>query len=180
MKNKYRQLSLETTRQAVKPGLLLLLAMLLAGMIAGCSSSDSATATTSTPSAATLTAPEQVTVTAGDTTATIEWTAVDKAVSYNLYRDVTPGVNKGSATAVKIVGVTSPYTDQGLEPNTTYYYVVTAVFVSGESPESKECSAKTNEAPLNPAVLNSAASFLAGATGKENPMSVDQVAFVST
>jgi hypothetical protein len=36
------------------------------------------------------------------------------------------------------------------------------------------------EAPINPAVLDSAASFLAAATGKENPIGIDQVIFVNS
>jgi hypothetical protein len=153
--------------------------LLLAGMITGCSDSDSATATAPSPTAS-LSAPAEVTVAvADDTAATIAWTEVAGAVSYNLYRDVTPGVKKGSGTAVMIAGVTSPYSDQGLEYNTTYYYVVTAVFAAGESPESPEVSVNTAEAPLNPAVLDSAASFLAGATGKEDVMNVDQVVFIN-
>jgi hypothetical protein len=94
MKSKHRQRSLDTTRQAVKSVLLLVLALLLAGMITGCSDSDSATATSPTP-AASLSAPAEVRVAvADDTTATIAWTEVAGAVSYNLYRDVTPGVKK--------------------------------------------------------------------------------------
>lgn len=189
MKNRHRHTSPTVTSQSLKFALFLVLMTLLAGVLGGCGSSGSSTAastpatpTTSTDPATLATMPpEKVTVTmTDDTSATIEWTAVAEALSYNLYRGLAPGVTKGATTAVKISGVTSPYSDQNLEYNTTYYYVVTAISALGESRESQEVTATTGQAPINKSLLDSAASFLAAATGKEDVINVDQVVFVNT
>jgi hypothetical protein len=129
---------------------LFLAAVLLAGL-AGCSSDDSASSTSTIPD--TLSAPEQVGIMAGDGSVTIQWSEVNGAVSYNLYRDTVPGVTKGSASAVKVAGVTSPHVDQPLTNGTTYYYVLTAVYAAGESPESPELSA-TPQVPAPDAPRN--------------------------
>ena len=97
-------------------------------------------ATASAPSA-----PTGVSASAGDTQATISWTAVTGATSYNIYWSTTAGVT--TATGTKIAGVTSPYTHTGRTNGTTYYYIVTAVNTAGESAASSQASAM----PLPPA-----------------------------
>lgn len=84
-------------------------------------------------------APTGVTATVGDTQVTISWTAVTGATSYNLYWMPTSPVTK--TTGFKITGVTSPYAHTGLTNGTTYYYVITAVDIGGESVESAQVSA---------------------------------------
>ncbi|MFE8599426.1 S8 family serine peptidase [Archangium violaceum] len=80
--------------------------------------------------------PESVTAAvAGDNAIDVSWTE-NGAVSYNIYRSITPGgpyTRVGSAT-------TSPYHDAGVSGGTTYYYVVRGVQCA-ESPRSTEVSA---------------------------------------
>jgi fibronectin type 3 domain-containing protein len=91
-----------------------------------------------TPKAGLPAAPTGVAATAGNTTATITWTAVSGATSYNVYRGTSAGNER--ATAWK-TGITSPtFTNTGLTNGTAYYYTVTAVNGIGESPMSSEVS----------------------------------------
>ena len=74
----------------------------------------------------------------------LTWTASPGAISYNIKRATVSG---GPYTAVAAgVNLTS-HSDTGLSANTTYYYVVSAVNGSGESPDSAQASATT---PANP------------------------------
>ena len=90
-------------------------------------------------------APTGVTATAGNGQATISWTAVGGASSYNLYMATQSGVTKSNYAALtggmKHLSVTSPYVHTGLSNGTAYYFIVTAVNVSGESVESAQVSA---------------------------------------
>lgn len=72
---------------------------------------------------------------------TINWGNVSGATGYNLYWSLTPGVTTSNGT--KIDNVTSPYNHTGLTNGTTYYYILTAYNVSGESPRSSEFLATT-------------------------------------
>ncbi|WP_227793620.1 glycoside hydrolase family 6 protein [Paenibacillus guangzhouensis] len=82
-------------------------------------------------------APTGLTASASNTQATLSWTVSNGAVSYNVKRSTTSG---GSYTTVA-AGVTgTSYTNTGLTNGTTYYYVVSAVNSSGESPNSTQAS----------------------------------------
>jgi fibronectin type 3 domain-containing protein len=73
-----------------------------------------------------LAGPTGVTATPGNGQATILWTAVTGATSYNIYYSTNPNVSTANGT--RITGVTTPsYTQTGLGNGTTYYFVVTAV-----------------------------------------------------
>lgn len=84
-------------------------------------------------------APTNVAATAGNGYVTIKWDLVSGATSYNIYWATSAGVSKSTGT--KISDVTSPYVHTGLSNGTTYYYVVTAENIYGESGESDEVSA---------------------------------------
>jgi hypothetical protein len=84
-------------------------------------------------------APTGVSASAGDGQATISWTVISDATSYNIYWSTTSGVTK--TTETQITGAISPYTHTGLTNGTTYYYVVTAINSYGESSESSQASA---------------------------------------
>jgi len=90
-------------------------------------------------------APSGVTAAASPGSATIIWSAVTGATSYNIYYSTTSGVPK--ATATKINGVISPRIVTGLTNGTTYYFVVTAVNANGESADSSQVSAAPTLAP---------------------------------
>jgi hypothetical protein len=80
--------------------------------------------------------------TAGDGQVTIDWDDVPGATSYNIYWSTTAGVTKDTGT--KIANVTRPYIHTGLTNGQAYYYIVTAVFSSGESIASEEDNDRYN------------------------------------
>jgi hypothetical protein len=87
-------------------------------------------------------APTNLTASAGDTKVDLAWDTVPNAASYNIKRSTT----HGQGTFYMNIPVTTTsgaitYTDTNVTPGTTYYYVVSAVNASGESPNSNEASA---------------------------------------
>ena len=95
-------------------------------------------------STGTVTAPAAPTgLSAGttSTSATLTWSAVSGATSYNVYRG---GSKVGSATGTS-------YTDTGLSPSTGYSYTVTAVNAAGEGPASAAVNATTTSGQGVPA-----------------------------
>ncbi|MBB5867710.1 fibronectin type 3 domain-containing protein [Allocatelliglobosispora scoriae] len=86
-------------------------------------------------------APEELELVAGaDLSITVEWEAVPGATSYNIYR----GTSSGGEGATPIGSTTElEYEDEGLSPTPIYFYQVTAVNASGESPRSPEDASKT-------------------------------------
>jgi pectate lyase len=81
--------------------------------------------------------PASVQATANDAKVIVSWTAVNGADSYNIKRS-TDGYNFTNAAT----GVTATnYADTGLTNGTTYYYVVTAFNIDGESVYSAVVSA---------------------------------------
>ena len=81
-------------------------ALLLAVVLAACSSSESS----SGPKAPS--APTGVSATAGDAQVSLSWTAESDATSYNVYWATTSNVTTASGT--KVTGATSPYVQTGL------------------------------------------------------------------
>lgn len=81
----------------------------------------------------------------GSTTITLNWNNVTAATSYNLYWSTQPDVSRISAN--KIAAVQSPFTHSGRTHGTTYYYVVTAENLGGESAESSVVHAYVDAAP---------------------------------
>jgi hypothetical protein len=84
-------------------------------------------------------------VTTGATTASISlsWNAVPGASGYRVYRSTSATGNytlAGTTSATK-------YTDTGLEPNKTYYYIINAYNSAGESPDSDTVFAVTLSNP---------------------------------
>jgi mono/diheme cytochrome c family protein len=111
-------------------------------------------ATASAPPVSTVpVTPTGVSAVGGTKQATIKWTTVSGATSYNLYWSKTPGVT--TATGTKIAGATSPAVQTGLTDGTAYYYIVTAVNSTGESAASGQVTATTLStvpAPTVPAI----------------------------
>ena len=101
----------------------------------------SATTSAAPPVPVVPAAPSGITATGGTQQATISWSAVSGATSYNLYWSQTSGVTTTSGT--KISGAKSPAVQTGLADSTTYYYIVTAVNSVGESVASVQAAATT-------------------------------------
>jgi uncharacterized protein (TIGR02145 family) len=76
-------------------------------------------------------APAITGVTPGDGTATVFWTTVDGASSYDLYYNA--GTTIDIASAIKLSGVNSPKLVIGLTNGTTYAFAVSTVNGAGES-----------------------------------------------
>jgi len=82
--------------------------------------------------------PTGLSATAGNAQATLTWTAVSGATSYNVKRSLT----SGGPYANVMTGVTATtFTNTGLTNGTQYFYVITALNASGESAISTQASA---------------------------------------
>jgi len=90
-------------------------------------------------------APTDVQAFPGDNQATIRWTAVAGASSYNVYHSTTSGVTKANGT--KITGATSGVTVPGLTNGTPHFFVVTAEANGFESAESLEVTTTPTPGP---------------------------------
>ncbi|MBI4745207.1 MAG: hypothetical protein HY786_01335 [Deltaproteobacteria bacterium] len=95
--------------------------------------------------------PGAVAAVAGDGQATVSWSTVDGATSYNLYMASQSGVNKTNYASLtdgmSQIGATSPYSHTGLTNGAAYYYVVTAVNSFGEGSESNEVAVTPTATP---------------------------------
>jgi hypothetical protein len=86
--------------------------------------------------------PTNLAASAGNALVSLSWAATTNATSYNVKRALTSGGPYGSITNVS----TTTYSDLGLSNDTTYFYVVSALNIAGESANSSETSA-TPQAP---------------------------------
>jgi len=82
-------------------------------------------------------APTNLAATAGNAQVALSWTAASGATSYNVKRSLTNG---GPYANVQTGVAGTTFTNTGLVNGTPYYYVVTALNASGESPVSLQAS----------------------------------------
>ncbi len=108
----------------------------------------SATTSATTPAPTIPAAPTGVSAAGGTKQATLSWTAVTGASSYNLYWSTTTGVTTANGT--KISGVSSPAVHTSLSDSSTYFYILTAVNSAGESAASVQVAATTLPANAPP------------------------------
>ncbi len=82
-------------------------------------------------------APTGLAATSGNAQVALTWSAMSGATGYNVKRSTTNG---GPYSNVAANVTSTSYTNTGLTNGTTYYYVVTALNASGESPVSPQVS----------------------------------------
>ena len=114
-------------------------------------SANSAQATATTQAVAVPGIPASLSATAASPTQiNLSWTAASGAASYNVKRSATSG---GPYTTVSTGVTATTYNNTGLNAQTTYYYVVSAVNTGGESANSAQAGATTLAVPPIPAGL---------------------------
>ncbi len=105
---------------------------------------SSAAASNSSALSQTLAAPQNLSASVGNASITLSWNAVAGATSYHIFYATEANIISKNISAFQngtwIKNVTSPYALTGLQNNKTYYFVVTAVNSSEESPQSIEVS----------------------------------------
>jgi len=108
--------------------------------------------------------PDALKAEAGDTLVNLAWDLSQNATSYNLYRSTTSGsgyVLDSTAASLSTLSAS----DIGLTDGVTYYYVVTAVNVAGESGYSVEVSATPEPTVLTAAQAEQIATSFCQAIG---------------
>ena len=105
-------------------------------------------------------APASLTATAGNAQVALTWSASAGAASYNVKRATVSG---GPYTAIATGIATTNFTDTTVANGVTYFYVVSAVNIGGESANSSQASA-TPAAPLLPAAPSSLTATAASRT----------------
>lgn len=100
-------------------------------------------------------APSGLSITAGDESAGLVWTASPGATSYHIKRSNTGG---GPYVTIATDVTSTTYTDAGLTNLTEYFYTISAVNSAGESPDSTEMSVTPlPQAPDPPTGLSASA-----------------------
>ena len=101
-------------------------------------------------------APSGLTATGGNAQVSLSWTASSGAISYNIKRATVSG---GPYTTIASGVTATSYTNTGLANGTTYFYVVSAVNATGESPNSTQASVTilSVSVPLAPSGLTATA-----------------------
>jgi YD repeat-containing protein len=97
--------------------------------------------------------PTELAATASNQAVQLNWLSFPNATAYNVYRSLTNG---GPYTEIGS-SPTNGYLDTGLSNSTNYYYVVTAIALGAETPQSAQASATPYSPPLAvtwPAISN--------------------------
>lgn len=117
--------------------------------------------------------------TMGTTSIALSWGAstgggASCPVNYDIYRSTTAGFMPGSGSQIGMAQPGTTYTDTGLSPGTTYYYVVEATDSSGTSSPSNQASALVPAAgaPMPDFLLAVAPNAVTVATGGTTTTSV--------
>ena len=101
-------------------------------------------------------APTGLTATAGNAQISLSWTAASGATSYNVYEGTSAGGESSTPVATGVTGNSNVII--GLSSSTHYFFKVTEVAGSAESPPSNEASA-TPFPPAAPSALNATPGF---------------------
>lgn len=122
-------------------------------------------------------APTNLTATATSGTAALAWDAETGAIRYSVKRSTTSG-GPYTTIAPPPVLTANNFTDTGLNPNTTYYYVVSAIGVGGEGSDSLQTSATTPNSPAP--IINALVPSGATAGGPAFAMTVNGANFAAS
>jgi hypothetical protein len=111
------------------------------------------TSSTTNDNGATLAAPTNLSISVSDSQATLSWSGVSGAGSYNVYRSTTSSVAISASNKVANV-TTTTYNDTAVANGTTYYYVVTSLNAGAESVASNQASARPNPLLIQGGIIN--------------------------
>lgn len=127
---------------AIQGGIVIAVVLSLVITGVGCSSGGS----NDEPPAA----PSGLEATSGNAEVGLDWTSVDAADTYNVYRSTSSGERSSDPIEEDISSAS--YTDEAAENGTTYYYQVTAVGSDGKESDTSEEVEVTpfNEPPNRP------------------------------
>ncbi len=117
--------------------------------VGGGGESSTSTQASAKPLTTLVAIPTALKANAGDTSVALTWTAAAGATSYNVKRSTVSGSGYSTISTANSVTTTN-FTDKTGVNGTTYYYVVTSVSVSGESPNSSEVTATPQSPVPNP------------------------------
>jgi predicted alpha-1,6-mannanase (GH76 family)/fibronectin type 3 domain-containing protein len=110
--------------------------------------------------------PEGLLATASGSSATLSWGASPSATHYLVKRSTVPG---GPYTTLDSNVSAPPYVDSTLSPDTVYYYVVSAMYPDGESPDSEPLTlSNTNTNKLTGTIIGTNGSWANSGHVKEN------------
>ena len=102
------------------------------------------------------TAPTNLTATVmSDSQVNLTWDAETGPIRYSVKRSATSG-GPYTILAPPPVLTTNQFSDTGVSPGITYYYVVSATNVAGEGPNSAQVSAGTSKAATSTSLISSA------------------------
>jgi len=118
--------------------------------------------------------PTGLTATSGNGQVPVNWNASLNATGYNVKRSTTNG---GPYTIIASPA-TNGYTDNSVLNGTTYYYVVSATNMLGESPDSSQVSVMPSAGPIitsasanpNPVFPGQSVTITAGVTAQAHPI----------
>jgi len=136
---------------------------------------DTATTSSEETTDSTLSAPSDLSATAGDSQANLNWSAVTGTSSYTLFRKTSSGVSSSDTSIASIS--TNSYTHTGLSNGSTYYYKVAAINSSGTGTLSSEVSTTpaADSGGSSAATLSAPANLSATATTGTTSLDWDNV-----
>ncbi|MEM7166617.1 MAG: Ig-like domain-containing protein [Planctomycetota bacterium] len=87
----------------------------------------------------------------------LNWNNSGSGITYNLYRSTSSGFTPGGGNRIAAGLIGTSFTNSGLQPNTTYYYKLTALNSGGESNPSGQTQATTMSDNTPPTIANASA-----------------------
>lgn len=142
MKSAHRGVGLNQYSNILQTGFVISLFLFVIALLSSCNSNPTSN-TTTVPSAPTISSLD-----GGSGSVMITWAPVANASFYDIYWAADSTVSISSGTVIN--GASSPYTLTGLNPNTQYAFIVTAINASGESKASSVATTTTKTGLASP------------------------------